>query len=231
VGRLYLYGAAVHRVLRHPRAMRHCRVRAGETTVYRNVLFDKVRLWRHIVLGNRTDPTHWATGNAWAAAGALRVLATIQRSHASKSMRSHQRDLMKWVGETLDGVWKYQHKNGTLLNYIDDSDSFADSSSTALLAATTFRFASIANNDTHIPAAIRALRLVRESVDSHGWLHNTANPLKISTPSRRDHHSPEGQSFVLLLEAAVSEWESLHKNHSSHGKHPAHRKHSSRKKR
>lgn len=129
-----------------------------------------------------------------------------------------------------------QHKNGTLLNYIDDSDSFADSSSTALLAATTFRFASIVKNDTHIPAAIRALRLVRESVDSHGWLHNTVNPLNISTPSRAGHHSPEGQSFVLLLEAAVSEWESSHEDHSSrkknssHGKHPAHGKHLSHKK-
>ena len=77
--------------------------------LHREVLFDKkVGLWRHIALGNGTDPKHWATGNAWAAAGALRVLATIQRSNASESMRSHQRDLMKWVGETLDGVWKFQ---------------------------------------------------------------------------------------------------------------------------
>ena len=104
-------------------------------------------------------------------------------------MVSHQKDLMKWVGETLDGVWKIQvastfffpimfrsfqcsslpfknsnatlqQKNGTLLNYIDDPRSFPDTSSTALLAATTFRFDSIAKNDTHIPAAIRALRLV-----------------------------------------------------------------------
>ena len=249
-----------------------------QVKLHREELFDKkVGLWRHTALGNGTDHKHWATGNAWAAAGALRVLATIQRSHASKSIRSHQKDLMKWVGEILDGVWKFQvgvclfhfaimfrsfrcsslpfqnsdatlqHKNGTLLNYIDDSDSFADSSSTALLAATTFRFASIAKNDTHIPAAIRALRLVRESVDRHGWLHNTVNPLKISTPNRPGHHSPEGQSFVLLLEAAVSEWASSHKNYSSprhednlnssrkknssHGKHPAHGKHPSHKKR
>jgi rhamnogalacturonyl hydrolase YesR len=82
-----------------------------QVKLYREELFDKkVGLWRHTALGNRTDDKHWATGNAWAAAGALRVLATIQHSRTSKSesMRSHQKDLTKWVGETLDGVWKFQ---------------------------------------------------------------------------------------------------------------------------
>ena len=80
-----------------------------QVKLYRQVLFDKkVGLWRHIALGNGTDPTHWATGNAWAAAGALRVLATIRHSRAGRSMRSQQKDLVKWVGETLDGVWKFQ---------------------------------------------------------------------------------------------------------------------------
>jgi rhamnogalacturonyl hydrolase YesR len=80
-----------------------------QVKLYRKVLFDKkVGLWRHIALGNGTDPTHWATGNAWAAAGALRVLATIRHSRAGRSMRSQQKDLIHWVGETLDGVWKFQ---------------------------------------------------------------------------------------------------------------------------
>jgi len=106
-----------------------------------------------------------------------------------------------------------QKANGTLLNYIDEPDSFSDTSSTALLAASTFRFARIARNDTHIPAAIRALRLIRNSVDSQGWLQNTADPLTFSAPSPPGRHSPEGQSFVLLLEAAVSEWELSRKKH------------------
>jgi rhamnogalacturonyl hydrolase YesR len=77
--------------------------------LYREVLFDQdVCLWRHIALGNGTDPTHWATGNAWAVAGMLRVLATIQQSCAADSMWQEQNDLIQWVGETLDGVWKYQ---------------------------------------------------------------------------------------------------------------------------
>lgn len=80
-----------------------------QVKLYREVLFDEdVGLWRHIALGEGTDPTHWATGNAWAAAGALRVLATIQQSSAADSMQSQQDDLVQWIGETLDGVWAYQ---------------------------------------------------------------------------------------------------------------------------
>ena len=99
------------------------------------------------------------------------------------------------------------------MNYIDQPDSFGDMSSTTLLAASTFRFACITGDTTHIPAAIAALLLVRESVDSQGWLQNTVDPLSFSTPSPPGVHSPEGQSFVLLLQAAASEWESLQKGY------------------
>ncbi|KAH8986289.1 Six-hairpin glycosidase-like protein [Lactarius akahatsu] len=169
-----------------------------QVRMYREVLYDpSVGLWRHIALGNGTDPTYWGTGNGWAAAGALRVLATIQRSSAARAMKSQQSDLVQWVGEILDGAWKFQQENGTLLNYLNQPDSFPDSSSTALLAASTFRWASITRNNTHIPAATRALRLIRINVDDQGLF---------STPSLPGAHSPEGQSFVLLLEAAVAAW-------------------------
>ena len=80
-----------------------------QVKLYREVLFDRdVGLWRHIALGEGTDHTHWGTGNGWAAAGALRVLATIQGSSMAESMKWQQKDLACWVRETLDGVWKFQ---------------------------------------------------------------------------------------------------------------------------
>jgi len=208
-----------------------------QVRLYRAVLFDQgVGLWRHIALGSWSDPTHWATGNAWAAAGVLRVLATIKHSPEAGSMQSQKNDLAQWAGETLTGVWKYQVRdllfrhchptclsffraflntnatvqqaNGTLLNYLDQPNSFADSSSTALLAAATFRYASITGDNSHIPAAIKALQLVQDSVSGTGYLLNTVNPETFSTPSGPGQYSPEGQSFVLLLEAAVSAWKS-----------------------
>jgi hypothetical protein len=104
-----------------------------------------------------------------------------------------------------------QQASGTLLNYLDQPGSFADTSSTALLAASTFRYAHITGDNTHIPAAINALTLVRSSIDSQGWLQNTVDPESFSTPSGPGEHSPEGQSFVLLLEAAAGQWRSFHR--------------------
>ncbi|KAI9448536.1 Six-hairpin glycosidase-like protein [Lactarius indigo] len=171
--------------------------------------YDQVRLYREVFTSRSAmgrTPTHWGTGNAWAAAGALRVLVTIKGSSAAHAMKSQQNDLVRWVGEILDGAWKFQLENGTLLNYLDQPDSFPDSSSTALMAASTFRWASITGNDTHIPAATRALRLIRANLDNQGWLLDTVDPETFSSPSPPGVHSPEGQSFVLLLEAALAAW-------------------------
>jgi rhamnogalacturonyl hydrolase YesR len=80
-----------------------------QVKLYRDSLFDAdVGLWRHVTQGSWSDNTHWATGNAWAVAGALRVLAAIRGSAAAASMQSQQNDLLQWVKETLDGVWKFQ---------------------------------------------------------------------------------------------------------------------------
>jgi hypothetical protein len=88
------------------------------------------------------------------------------------------------------------------MNYIDQPDSFADSSSTALLAATSFRYSVFTNDAKHDAAAIRAMDLVFNSLDEDGWLLNTVDPETFVSPSRNGTHSPEGQSFVLLLAAA-----------------------------
>ena len=99
-------------------------------------------------------------------------------------------------------VWCSQQDNGTLLNYLDQPDSFADSSSTALLAATTFRYSKLANDGKHDTAAMEAFDLVLNSIDQDGWLLNTVDPIIWGSPSQDGSYSPEGQSFVLLLAAA-----------------------------
>jgi len=47
------------------------------------------------------------TGNGWAAAGILRVLATIRESEYANTFKHEQGDLGKWVRETHSAV--YQH--------------------------------------------------------------------------------------------------------------------------
>lgn len=154
----------------------------------------------------------------------MRVLATIKRSRYGPAMQSQQDDLAKWVDEILTGVWSYQvrcrnsgswkrrihlrtagrgypqQSNGTLLNYVDQPYSFADSSSTALLAATTLRYSLLTSDTKHDAAALQALELVFSSIDENGWLLNTVDPEAWTTPSLNG--SAEAQSFVLLLSAA-----------------------------
>ena len=101
-----------------------------------------------------------------------------------------------------------QRTNGTLYNYIDQDTSFADSSSTALLGAVSFRYAQLTGDYSHLPNAYRALQLVRASVNADGWLLNTVDPMTFNTPSQPGTYSPEGQAFVLLLQAAWRDFES-----------------------
>ncbi|KAI0347412.1 Six-hairpin glycosidase [Trametopsis cervina] len=170
--------------------------------LYRNYLRDESGLWRHIVLGNGTDDRHWGTGNAWAAAGMFRVLETIRHSSQRFAFLDQQADLTFWITEILVASWEHQQLNGTLLNVIDDPTTFADTASTALLAAVTYRHAVHTGSLLLIPHANAAMSLIRHSVDVDGWLHGTVDPETFVTQSLPGQFSPEGQAFVLLLHAA-----------------------------
>jgi len=192
--------------------------------LYRKYLQDSAtKLWKHIQVGSSPDGNLWATGNGWAAAGMLRVLQTIRNSGLSNNFVNQQADLLNWVEEIVKASWDHQvhifypitslrlsiaetrlqTSAGALHNVIDQSDSFADASSTALIASVTFRLAVLKqDNSTYIRNANAAYDFVRRNIDNDGWLRNTVNPLSFYTPSGPNDTSPEGQSFVLLLEAA-----------------------------
>ena len=95
------------------------------------------------------------------------------------------------------------------MNVIDDPTTFPDSSSTALLAASTYRLAAITLDFTYIPAANRAHSLVKENVNSDGWLLDTVDPETFFTASPPGTYSPEGQAFVLLLHSAWRDFKAL----------------------
>ncbi|KIY72983.1 hypothetical protein CYLTODRAFT_417495 [Cylindrobasidium torrendii FP15055 ss-10] len=185
-----------------------------QISLYRDALLDYDSgsgLWKHIVLGTSVDSTHWATGNAWAAAGMTRVLMTMEHTAQADLFASHRSNLTDWIFEVLGSAWEYQTDNGAVRNTIDNEDSFEDASATALLAAVTYRMA--VYSPYLIENADRALSYIADSVDSDGWLQNTVNPLTFNSPSAAGDHSPEGQAFVVLLAAAYRDW--LAQNSSS----------------
>lgn len=98
--------------------------------LYRKYLRDDKAngLWMHVVLGSHgfNDEGHWSTGmsnfyfrrscsnidykialtgNGWAAAGMLRVLATIQNSEFAGLMQNEQEDLINWIDEIQTAMY------------------------------------------------------------------------------------------------------------------------------
>ncbi|KLO09691.1 hypothetical protein SCHPADRAFT_833725 [Schizopora paradoxa] len=193
--------------------------------LYRNYLRDTnaSNLWRHVVMGNGTDPGHWSTGNAWAAAGMLRVLGTIKNSQFAKSMKNEQTDLTNWVKEIHNAMYSHIRSDNLFYNYADDNSTFADASSAALLAATVYRMSLLTNTHTHLPQAEKVRKTLSSPstssgsgsgtnpnslagmlhFTSDGWLTPVVDPLSVGVSGQK---SPEGQAFVVQMHAAWQDW-------------------------
>ncbi|KAJ7449823.1 Six-hairpin glycosidase-like protein [Mycena latifolia] len=239
----------------------------NQIKLYRNYLRDTKadNLWKHIVLGNDTsdapnDEGHWSTGNGWAAAGMLRVLATMKNSPYSKSFSSQQKDLANWVKEIHSAMFANLDSTNIFTNYADTpintTGMFYDTASTSLLASTVYRVSLLWNDHSHLPNAEKCRQAlfasgssgttsasqsssstisskassstVRSSsvsasatspapsasastaaladlvhFTSDGWLKPVVNPHEFGSEGSQ---SPEGEAFVLELQAAYSEW-------------------------
>lgn len=156
-----------------------------QISLYRNVLRDTKadNLWTHIVGGDSgTDSGHWSTGNAWAAAGMLRVLGTIQHGPYAQALKSEATDLENWVGEIHDGMFQHVQPSGLFLNYADaqPSQSFEDAASTALIVASVYRLNLLSGQNKHLSQADGMRQTLFASngshIDSDGWLKPVVDP-------------------------------------------------------
>jgi hypothetical protein len=96
-----------------------------------------------------------------------------------------------------------QTTDGALHNYINDPSTFEDASSTALMAAVTFRLAIVMQDfKTNINNAEAAYNYVSSKIDGDGWLRQTVDPVTTNSLSSSETPSSAGQSFVLMMEAA-----------------------------
>lgn len=107
----------------------------NQIMLYHNYLSDPnaQNRWKHVLLGSaNNDEGYWTTGehqhsappaysfksprevlkgcdlltgNGWAAAGMLRVLATIRNSQYSNTFKSQQQDLANWIQEVHTGMF------------------------------------------------------------------------------------------------------------------------------
>ncbi|KAG5640729.1 hypothetical protein DXG03_007416 [Asterophora parasitica] len=195
--------------------------------LYRSYLRDTTanNLWKHVLLGTSgNDEGHWSTGNAWAAAGMLRVLGTIQNSEYANTMKNEQNDLAAWVMEIHSGMYPNLDATSHLFpNYasqpVTAPGNFLDASSTALLASTVYRLSLLWGEHSHLPMAERTRKALSAlngtstpssssssslaHIDSSGWLTPVVNP---NSYGQQGSQSAEGQAFVVEMQAAWRDW-------------------------
>ncbi|KAF9018281.1 Six-hairpin glycosidase [Hymenopellis radicata] len=178
---------------------------------------DANNLWKHVMLGRGgIDEGHWSTGNGWAAAGMLRVLATIQNSEFDGSFSDQKDDLASWTLEIHSAMYNVIDDTSIFRNYADNGTTFYDSASTALMAATVYRLSSrkalyaSGTTSSFSPTSTTSGAFPSSTVPSglqhftaDGWLTPVVNPHSYGVEGSE---SAEGQAFVLMMQAAYQDW-------------------------
>jgi len=163
------------------------------------------KLWGHIYSDDTKswiDQGLWATGNAWAALGMMRVAVTIQKTQYSSGMTSQVSDLMAWVKEILDGEFAALTSENLLPDYVIGGPTFVDASSSAAMASVAYRSATLfpqqfGRNYTAVANKVRDAVLSR--VTNLGTLSPVVNPLNWDGQGLL---STEAQSFALMMFSA-----------------------------
>ncbi|KAH8109292.1 hypothetical protein DFH11DRAFT_1843284 [Phellopilus nigrolimitatus] len=153
-----------------------------------------------------TDEGVWATGNAWAALGMIRVWSTILKTPYAWSMQVQTNDLRLWVKEILDGTFAAINNDNLIPDYIQGGATFGDASSSAALASVAYRAAVMDSNTfggNYTDAASRLANAVLSSVDDLGVISPYVNPLSWQEIGIL---STEGQAFALMLLSAWRDW-------------------------
>lgn len=191
----------------------------NQIKTYRAALQDSnTKLWRHMTKGPEADdPRLWATGNAWAAMGILRVHATIQRSQFADAFSSQNSDLKNWASEILTATKNVPKDNNLVYNYMDNATSFVDATATALLAAAGLRMSTMNLTNDYVDLSNGMLAAVGANVNSTGFLNNVTDPYSFAKPG---NYSGEGQSFILMAYAAHNDWVAMGRPGNGRGEDP-----------
>ena len=182
---------------------------------------DLAGVWTHISDPESTDTGYWSTGNAWAAAGMTRVLATVTKAPVTNGTVWRTEaigNLTQYIKEIVDGAMNAPQDGGLLRNYLNNLDEsgggFGEISGSSLLAATVYRMAvlqpQVFGQDyiawaDDIRSTLAGNSTSTEHITAAGIATPAVNPLawKDTTPYTKG--SPEGQAMVVLMYAGWRE--------------------------
>lgn len=170
--------------------------------------------WRHIEGPVLEDLRPWATGNAWAVLGMVRVLAAVMKWPSTSTWTKEQESLIESIMDIVDAAGRApaSKTSGLLYNIMDDVEWFQDVGSTAMMAAATYRMSILAPSvctESHLLQANEWRLVVLARIDREvgrvgptpqgglpGWTENKANK----------DGSSQGHSFVVMMLCAYRDW-------------------------
>ncbi|KAJ7162598.1 hypothetical protein C8R43DRAFT_1086475 [Mycena crocata] len=180
--------------------------------LYREILQEDDGVWEHIIGPQHQDTGLWSTGNAWAAAGMARVLATLMKALVPPSVNwriDAIADLTRWIQEILDSAMGFSKDDGLLRNYLNDragdGHGFGEISGSSMLAAVAYRMVVLRPFEfgpKYISWADGIRMTMALHISSSGIVTPAVNPLDWSDITPFTTGSPEGNNFVVLMYAA-----------------------------
>ncbi|QDS72751.1 hypothetical protein FKW77_004091 [Venturia effusa] len=165
-------------------------------------------LWMHVFNQYRGDHGLWSTGNAWAAMGILRVIATAKHSRWASSLMSEMSTLKTMVKDVLDATIRFDkaEPNEPLVrNYINVTAYYGELAGTTLLAAAAYRAAELDSQmfgKEYVDWADEKKAIVEARINPDtGLLAPVVNPYKWNDKIPATQ-SPEAQCFAMMMYAA-----------------------------
>ena len=152
----------------------------------------------------------------------LRVAGTY-RAYGSE-YDDRKKSLFCWTAEILDAMYANTARTNTTLfhNYVDQSSTFLDASSTAAIAAATYHLAVLRDEKESNCDRLSNANLLSDAdrlsnaerarhelsfgghIDGDGWLSPVVDPYNFP---KEGSHSAEGQAFVVSMYAGYREWQ------------------------
>ncbi|KAF9524396.1 hypothetical protein CPB83DRAFT_909939 [Crepidotus variabilis] len=165
---------------------------------------------------NASDSGLWSTGNGWAAAGAMRVLATVIKAPKNFTDGFRQDAITRVssiIRDILDAAIRMPRADNNLLrNYLDDPSWFGEISGSSVLASTAVRLATFGQeigltpNEAYRYAEFaQNIRLTLgngKHISASGTAFPAINPLDWNDRIEFTQGSPEDNAFIGLLFAA-----------------------------
>ena len=119
--------------------------------------------------GRFVRKVHWASGNGWALMGLTRVLEEARKQGRGDILK----ELLDFYGKLLENMLKYQTSDGRFHDILDDPDSFADGTSSMMMATAVYR--GICNGYLDIQwmkCADEAYLTVSQRIDEYGLVRD-----------------------------------------------------------